>query len=278
MSYCGLAGSIALAQQCREVADSFEKPELDLDNWWLGQLSSNRYHWIDSEHAKIGDRSLAIRLRSGDFDEIDPSERQEIRIANDLRCRFGDDVWYSFSFRIEGDVKDYGSLRKIIGQWKQEGDGSPLLAQRINNRVFHITTQDNECRFNIAKAAGDPFRITKEEDTAREELRVSPLDLRKPDCDTDLKVEYSSNPTLPDPFEDWVNMTYRLRGDRNGKGLIEIWANERPIARVTGSIGYDFGRSEGGKGTYFKMGLYRDQRPGSAVVYFDDFKRWPHKP
>ncbi len=94
-----------------------------------------------------------------------------------------------------------------------------------------------------------------------------------PDCKTDIRVQYGVNATLPDPYENWVDMTYRVRGGRNGKGLVEIWANGQFIARVSGSIGYDFS----GYKQYFKIGIYRDPVPGSAIIYFDDFAREPYR-
>ena len=65
-------------------------------------------------------------------------------------------------------------------------------------------------------------------------------------------------------------MLYRVRGGRNGRGLIEIWANGTFIARVQGSIGYDDAM---GPTQYFKIGHYRDPIAAATTLYFDDFRR-----
>ena len=65
-------------------------------------------------------------------------------------------------------------------------------------------------------------------------------------------------------------MMYRVRGRRNGQGLIEIWANGAFIARVQGSLGYD---EAGGPTQYFKIGHYRDPIAAATTLYVDDFKR-----
>jgi len=65
-------------------------------------------------------------------------------------------------------------------------------------------------------------------------------------------------------------MTYHIRGGRNGSGLIEIWANENFIARVTGSIGNN---NVDGPMQYFKFGIYRDVMQGTGIAHLDNFKR-----
>ncbi|MGO7653651.1 hypothetical protein ACC679_01630 [Rhizobium ruizarguesonis] len=69
---------------------------------------------------------------------------------------FGEEVWYSISFKITGDVPSVGSARSVIGQWRGPGDSSPMIAQRFDNGVFHIAVQDNDGRRVIAKAEGAP--------------------------------------------------------------------------------------------------------------------------
>lgn len=100
--------------------------------------------------------------------------------------------------------------------------------------------------------------------------RIFPVAGAKNSCETDIRVQHSATPILPDPYRGWVDMNYRVRGGRNGKGLIEIWANGRFIARVTGSIGDSV---TAGPYQYFKFGIYRNFTPGSATAYLDNFTR-----
>lgn len=261
----------ANADECPPVLDRFEAPMVNFRNWSMVQTDPDRY-WIERRVVKHGLGALAVRITSGDSHHKDPTEREEIRIARQQRCAFGSDLWYSFSLRIEGQIVDWGSRRWVVGQWKQQGDGSPFLAERFDNRVFHITVQDNNCRVIVAKARGNPFRVLPEDRIGEPRKEPSLPLVSPPDCKTDLRVQRSVNATLPSPYKNWVDMAYRVRGGRNGTGLIEIWADGRFIARVSGSIGYD----SGGQGQYFKIGHYRDPQPGSAIVYIDDFRREPY--
>jgi hypothetical protein len=87
-----------------------------------------------------------------------------------------------------------------------------------------------------------------------------------------VKIEPSDMPVLPNPTTGWVDMRYRVRGDRNGNGLIEVWANQRFIVRVTGKIGNDI---FSGPTQYFKIGHYRDVDGDykESTIYFDRFRR-----
>ena len=254
------------------MTDGFESRELDVGKWWTGRVDPGRY-WIDQRVVRSAVGALAVRVESGDSHYADQSEREEIRTAPGLHCPFGSDLWYRFSFRVEGETSQMGSNRWVIGQWKQEGDGSPFLAQRFDNRVFHITVQDNNCRITIAKAQGDPFGTMPKEIEPQNRPKIMMPVVSPPDCNTNIQVQYGVSAALPDPHENWVDMDYRVRGGRNGTGIIQIWANKRFIARVSGSIGYD----TGGNKQYFKIGIYRDAEPGSAIIYFDDFTREPFR-
>jgi hypothetical protein len=80
---------------------------------------------------------------------------------------------------------------------------------------------------------------------------------------------------LPDPKLGWVNMLYRVRGGRDGGGLIEIYANDRFVGRVIGPIGYKGGA---GDRQYFKIGNYRNFISGEAQLEVDLFWRGEELP
>ena len=61
-------------------------------------------------------------------------------------------------------------------------------------------------------------------------------------------------------------MIYAIRGGPDGK--VEIYANGRFVARVTGPIGYD---NWSGQKVKFKIGMYRDFLPGTAHLHVDRF-------
>lgn len=300
------------AESCPPVADMMED-ELTGERWNLKFLRPAKRFTVQDETAHEGEQALAITLRPDDLLWSKSKHKHEIRIANALRCRFGREVWYSFSFRIEGEYPRAGSTRWVVGQWKEENRASPFLAQRFDNGVFHITVQSNDQREVIAAAPGDydakfpfysqsfldtltvgPPARTREDYTARVDAfgpdAVDGAALRRAIEEQDLdkfpfiadRQDYrridgvratpSDDPRLPDPSRDWVHMRYRVKGGRDGTGLIEVWANDRFIVRVVGKIGSDVFE---GPTQYFKFGHYRDVEAGFgwSTVYFDRFKR-----
>ena len=264
------AGLGSPAPAAPPIIDGFEGADIDEAIWSLVQARPSRL-WIDRGQARGGRSALALRVEAGDRDCGGRCQRNEIRIANHLRLRFGAEAWYRFSFKIVGEISEHGSFRWVIGQWKQETDGSPFLAQRYDNGVFHITVQDNDCRVIVAQAGGHPDGIHRH----RANLGYASLaflgDPYLYDCETDIQIEHGeAPPLLPDPHGQWVDMLYRVLGGGNGRGLVEIWANGAFIARVRGSIGYD---DAAGPTQYFKIGHYRYPMAAATTLYFDDFRR-----
>ena len=103
------------------VVDDFEQSEIDETIWWLGQIRPSRF-WIDRRVTRSGRGALAIRVEEGDSGCNGRCQRNEIRIANKLRLRFGEEAWYGFSFKISGEISEHGSTRWVIGQWKQASE------------------------------------------------------------------------------------------------------------------------------------------------------------
>jgi hypothetical protein len=249
------------------MADDFEDTAVFPGRWWMRQALPGRY-WIDSQ-SRAGRHSLALQISESDRGCGIDCQRNEIRTDPSLSLEFGKDVWFSFSFHVDADALRYESSRWVSGQWKQQTDGGPFLSQRFDHGVFHIAVHDEDCRVLVAKAAGELDPVGRTVATTRTEGEAFRLGKDGYGCEPDVTIETSEDAVLPDPFVDWVDMTYRVRGGLNGTGLIEIWANGRFIARVTGSIGYS---GAAGEAEYFKFGIYRDAQPGSVTVYLDNFK------
>ena len=274
---CPLTGANArLAEKRGSVTPSFQgtcTPYL-LPVRLAHQIRPSRF-WIDRRAVRSGRSSLAIRVEAEDRDCGGRCQRNEIRIADRLRLRFGEEAWYHFSYKIVGEISGHGSLRWVIGQWKQESAGSPFLAQRYDNGVFHITVQDNDCRIIVAQANGHPDGLHAHRANMGYAALAFLSDPYLYDCESDVRIEHGEeSPVLPDPYEQWVDMLYRVRGGRDGRGLIEIWANGTFIARVQGSLGYD---DAAGPTQYFKVGHYRDPIAAATTLYFDDFRRGDHR-
>ena len=253
------------------VSDDFEKTTLDLKIWNPLQIRPERYR-VDQMFARSGRRALAISVVPPDVDCDGGCQRNEIRIADDLRLKFGRGAWYGFSFQVRGDTEPRTLRRWVIGQWKEETNGSPFLAQRYSGGIFHITAQDNDCRILIARAGSTASVFLNRLESRSYGDFPFVTDVRDYDCKPAVTVEHADDPILPDPHQAWVDMAYFVKGGRNGTGVIEVWANGRFIARVTGSIGND---AVLGPSQYFKIGMYRDPMAGSSTLYFDNFRRGP---
>ncbi len=269
---------ISTSARADVVYDGFESKILKADIWSVQQASPASY-WLENGQFRNGKQSLAFGTRVQDLSCDNYCQRTEVRLAKKYRIPFGTDAWYSFSFFLTSETPIRENTRWVSGQWKQEGSGSPFLAQRFEHGVFHITVQDGNCRVLVAQSSLQnlPIPSTAHSEHQADELSdasalshsVLPEKFQH-NCSTDVKVQQSADPTLPEPLGSWIDMKYRVRAGLYGTGLIEIWANGKFIATVTGSIGYPI---ESGATQYFKFGIYRDVMQGDGAVYFDNFRR-----
>ncbi|MCW2306136.1 polysaccharide lyase [Rhodobium gokarnense] len=247
---------------CEPIVDMAESWPSD-HRWATRSLARRDRFAVRTDHVRQGTAAFALDLRAEDEAWEEGKYKQELRVAGNKRCRFGQEAWYSFSFRMDGDFPKTGSTRWIIGQWKEETGESPFLAQRFDDGVFHITVQTNHERTTIASAG------------RRYKPGIPPA-LRRAGL---LRMTPARPPRLPDPAKGWVDMRYRVKGGRDGTGLIEVWANGRFIVRVTGKIGNDVFK---GPTQYFKIGHYRNvdvprNRFGHGTFHFDRFRRGPRR-
>jgi hypothetical protein len=258
---------------CTSMADSFEGPTLDTEKWSTIQLLPSRSRFEPIDEAG-GPRAYALTVGPDDRGCGEDCQRNEIRESSRYRTVFGEECWYAFRFRIEGDAPALGSQRWVIGQWKQQNGYSPFLAQRFDNGVFHITVESGEQRVLLAKAEGDPQQVARaliggDLSTFRfldDKYRFAGK--------RQLALEIGDDPILPDPKNHWVEMMYRVRGGFDGSGVVEVWADRRFIVRATGPIGAEGAE---GPGQYFKFGQYRTLMTGTSTIWIDDFRRGPRR-
>lgn len=263
----------ACAHPQLSIVEDFEAEPIDETVWSLHRMGE-RHHWIDRRVVRQGEGALAIRIRGGDFDAVCDCQISEIREAPGQRLNFGDDAWYAFSFRIDGRSPVTGDQRWQIGGWKQETDGSPFLAQRFDNGVFHVTLESGDSRVLVATSAGEAesFFAQLRNDILSRFAFVS--EASKYDGRDDVSIEYGPDPILPDPRLDWVDMVYRVKGGLAGDGIVEVWANGRFIARATGTIGV---LDAADPTQYFRFGHNRAPMPGTSTIHIDRFRRGASK-
>lgn len=243
LALLALGGSRLPIDPAWGLADGFEPGPLRADIWSDRRLLPGAVA-IQADAVRNGAGALAITVRPGDDPLQDGSDRAELAEAQAVRLPAGQEVWYGFSMRLAEPLPADGN-RLIIGQWHQSMPGSPFIAQRFRDGIFHITLQDGRCRIWLAwQKGGQPKN--------RHACRID--------------VERFAD--LPPSDSGWIDMVYHIRADPDGDGLVEVWANGRPIARATGSIGYDGMRQQ-----FFKFGPYRDHTAYATTVYLDSFRR-----
>ena len=268
LATAGLLAGIGLvhahAQANAVLADDFETDKLNTNIWSLKHMPERR-HWMDGMSKRSGKKALAIRVKGYDLDKRCNCQVSEVRESKQSRINFGEEVWYSFSFKVTGRGGNTSNARWQIAAWKQETDGSPYLAQRFDNGVFHITLESGKSRVLIATAEGKPdgFISAMSKGLMSQFGFLSQKD--KYDGGDDITLAYGEHPILPNPQKDWVDMMYHIKGGLNGDGYVEIFANGHFVARASGSIGI---KEIEGPSQYFRFGHNRAAMPGTATMFF----------
>jgi len=232
-----------------------------LDGASEAMLQARRYV-CDNE----GSRAAAMEAEPGG---VVPSERAEIQVRSDRATgagelvKFGQPVWYRFSFKIAGDwpqdVPAAGRqpCRTVIHQIKQDSfkngkscDASPFLkieARPLGERV----------RFFAQLAAGAP-------------CAQPPMVIRTQICRHDL------------PRESWTTVQVRLNPAHDASGRVDIWLNGAFCGAYQGAMA---DRDNGARrdGAPFinaqpRFGIYRDWRSETQTIYFDKIMFWNADP
>jgi hypothetical protein len=203
-------------------------------------------------------------------------QRQELRFQSQYTHAAHESFTYKLRFRMPAVIRDTkNSIRWVTAQWKQEpvspayNDPSPVLAQRFDDGVLHVTVQDGDCRCRVASAPMPDGSIWPARPGVAHDCISTRLgDLDNTVCTPDLTLEYGLDPVLPSARGAWVDMQYRVQISRSKTAAIEVYANERFIVRVTGRIGYEPAPGKISL-TKFKIGHYRDYLPSIDTMDVD---------
>jgi len=213
-----------------------------------------------------GSRAAAIEAEPGG---IVPSERAEIQVRSDRATgagelvKFGQPVWYRFSFKIPGDwprgapAAGRQLCRTVIHQIKQDSfrggkscDASPIFkieARPLGERV----------RFFAQVAAGAP-------------CSQPPMVTRTQICWRDL------------PRESWTTVQVRLNPAHDASGRVDIWLNGAFCGAYRGPMADpDNGARRNGApfvNAQPRFGIYRDWRLQTQTIYFDKIMFWNADP
>jgi hypothetical protein len=279
--------------EAQSLRDNFDHGELDKTKWIVKQVRGDQITFPALGRCGAG-IEITVRESDGGKQCDTDCQRAEVRTIPGSWPTFGDEVWYRFSFKVSGDIAEIGSRRFVVGQWKGPGDGSPMLAQRFDNGVFHITVQDNDIRYVIASAEGDPDAIVSAQQELVGQQPVDPVEDLPTAAYNSAPERYlggagieiipEPNAALPDPRKGWVDMVYRIKPGRTDNeygvkqaGEIDVWANRKKIVSVRGNIGATLKKDNplSLKGPYFKFGIYRLRQPGVVRFSFDEFSQGP---
>jgi hypothetical protein len=233
-----------------------------LDGASEAMLQARRYV-CDSE----GSRAAAVEAEPGG---VVPSERAEIQVRSDRATgagelvKFGQPVWYRFSFKIAGDwpqdVPAAGRqpCRTVIHQIKQDSfkDGKSCNASPF----FKIEARPlgERVRFFAQVAAGAP-------------CAQPPMVMRVQICRRDLSRE------------SWTTVHVRLNPAHDASGgRVDIWLNGAFCGAYQGPMGdRDYGARRNGApfiNGQPRFGIYRDWRAETQTIYFDKIMFWNADP
>lgn len=215
--------SLTICPTAQTLRDTFDFAPVDTTKWQTRQVRPNRIRFLSP--GRCGPAAIAVMAKQGDggadCGEGEDCQRAELRTNNDAWPPYdGRDVWYSFSFRVNGSVPATGSARTVVGQWKAPGDDSPFVAQRFDNGVFHITVQDKDRRRVIAQAEGDPDK------TRKAQQLLAQLDPNNADVFTGIK----SLRALFQLKQDAPDLMARIFSN-NRLGALSARVDSRPDAR-----------------------------------------------
>ncbi len=214
------------------------------------------------------------------------SERAEVWEKPDAHVPYLQGAWYAFSVKF-GDPIPQDDHRYVIAQWKREilsdamADYSPLFAIRLNKGKLFATIETGEVPvMNAApcKPTETPVWASKERGQTRA-IVATQMDWMTPENDMFLACTgaiqiINRGHSLPSPESGWIDFVIYSKPGPKGGGQIEIIANGKWIATITGQIGHE--GSGLGANQYFKFGPYRAAGKGEWRLYYSKFRRGPN--
>jgi len=219
-------------------------------------------HYICSSE---GSRAAAVETAGG----VVPSERAEIQVRSDRATgagelvKFGELVWYRFSFKIASD-------------WPQD---EPVAGRQPCRTVIHQIKQDSfkdgtSCNtspfFKIeARPLGDRAHFFAQVATGTPCARP-PMVRRVQICRRDV------------PQERWTTVQVRLNPAHDASGQVDIWLNGTLCGSYQGPMAdRDYGARRNGMpfiNAQPRFGIYRDWRAETQTIYFDKIMFWNADP
>jgi hypothetical protein len=185
--------------QTTDLKSSFEKGKID-QIWSVKKIADGAAK-IQSKVVRDGKFAIELTLHKGMTAGVGANnkntERTELKTKSKYQAVFGQDYWYQFSFYLPEDFPMENN-RLVIGQWKQVGAKSPLIAQRISKGHFQITTATDGRGKEIA---------------------------------------YSDAKDIRHLTGKWIDMLYRINYSAGDDGRLQVWMNKEKIVDQIRQLG-----------------------------------------
>ena len=213
----------------------------------------------------------------------DVADRSELREANARQLPSGTPVWYRFALRVPADFPDSGN-RFVAAQMKAPfadvDAASPVFAIRIENRRLFATVEQSYDAATDRPARPGGRRPLPDRHGARERATTAPEypQIRVLLATGPARAAAASNEASTSSARaarrsrpsgacrrwknGWIELTLFIRTGRQGR--IELHADGRPVAAVTGALGDANPRER----QYFKIGPYRNKAAEPAAIEF----------
>ena len=221
-----------------------------------------RHYICNSE----GSRATAVEAKPGG---LVPSERAEIQVRSDRATgagelvKFGELVWYRFSFKIASD-------------WPHD---VPVAGRQLCRTVIHQIKQDS---FNDGKSCDTSPFFKIEARPVGEHVSFfaqvasgsacawPPMVMRTKICRREL------------PREIWTTVQVRLNPAHDSSGRVDIWLNGTFCGTYRGPMAdHEYGVRRNGVpfiNAQPRFGIYRDWRAEIQTIYFDRIMFWNADP
>jgi Polysaccharide lyase len=221
-----------------------------------------RHYICNSE----GSRAAAVEATPGG---VVPSERAEIQVRSDRATgtgelvKFGEVVWYRFSFKIAGD-------------WPHD---VPVAGRQLCRTVIHQIKQDS---FEDGKSCDTSPFFKIEARPVGEHVRFFAQVASGSSCAWPPRVMRTKICRRELPREIWTTVQVRLNPALDSSGRVDIWLNGTFCGTYQGPMAdHEYGARRNGVpfiNAQPRFGIYRDWRAETQTIYFDRIMFWNADP
>jgi hypothetical protein len=177
--------------------------------------------------------------------------------------RFGEVVWYRFSFKVDRD-------------WPQD---FPVAGRQLCRTVIHQIKQDS---FKDGKSCDTSPFFKIEARPLGQYVRFFAQVAAGSSCDRPPLVRRVKICRRDLPRESWATVHVRLNPAHDASGQVEIWLNGSFCGSYRGPMAdRDYGVRRNGMpfiNAQPRFGIYRDWRAETQTIYFDKIMFWNADP